>query len=276
MPHERGSKPSAEPTRSHSRKADSGDSAPNGVRMVVGANRGIGLALVEAQLRDPGVQRVIATHRPTANLKELDGLAETYGEKLLPQPLDVSSESSMDGFARFLASLEGGIDLTIHAAGILHEDGMQPEKSLGQCDPSGLLRMFRVNAIGPLMVARALMPTLRRDRPFVFAAISAMVGSIGDNRLGGWYGYRASKAALNQFVRTLANECRVRHPSGAIVSVHPGTTDTGLSRPFQKNVDPQKLASPRQTAQRILALLNSVDAGRSGRFLHWDGSTIPW
>ncbi|HET6566245.1 MAG TPA: SDR family NAD(P)-dependent oxidoreductase, partial [Xanthomonadales bacterium] len=115
-----------------------------------------------------------------------------------------------------------------------------------------------------------------RSQPFIFAALSAMVGSISDNRLGGWYGYRASKAALNQFIKTLANECRLRHPKAAIVAIHPGTTDTELSRPFQANVKPEKLYSADQTAQRILALVHSLDAGKAGRFYHWDGSEIPW
>ena len=103
-----------------------------------------------------------------------------------------------------------------------------------------------------------------------------MVGSIGDNRLGGWYGYRASKAALNQFVRTLAIECRHRHPRSAILAVHPGTTDTALSRPFQRRVDPEKLYNPERTAERILRLAAGFSPADSGRFFNWDGTEIPW
>jgi NAD(P)-dependent dehydrogenase (short-subunit alcohol dehydrogenase family) len=103
-----------------------------------------------------------------------------------------------------------------------------------------------------------------------------MVGSIADNRLGGWYGYRASKAALNQFIRTLAIECRIRHPRATILAIHPGTTDTDLSRPFQRNVKPGKLYTPQQSAARILQVVQNSGTGDSGRFLNWDGSEIPW
>ena len=103
-----------------------------------------------------------------------------------------------------------------------------------------------------------------------------MVGSIGDNRLGGWYGYRASKAALNQFVRTLANECRASHPRATILALHPGTTDTELSRPFQRQLEPGQLYTPEQTADRILRLASGLGVADSGRFFNWNGTEIPW
>jgi NAD(P)-dependent dehydrogenase (short-subunit alcohol dehydrogenase family) len=136
--------------------------------------------------------------------------------------------------------------------------------------------LFEVNSVAPLMTARALLPAQPRKKRFVFAALSAMVGSIGDNRLGGWYGYRASKAALNQFMRTLSNECRVSHPQAAVVALHPGTTDTALTRPFQRNIDPQRLYTPEQTAERLLSVIDGLKPADSGRFFNWDGSEIPW
>lgn len=244
--------------------------------MVIGASRGIGLALVRAQLANPGVRKVIATLRPSSNREHLDQLSRVYGQRLLLQPLDVTCEASLQAFRRFMLNQQGGVDLTIHAAGILHSENLTPEKSLSQCNADHLMRLFQVNSVGPLMVAGALLPAMHRKRPFTFAALSAMVGSIGDNRLGGWYGYRASKTALNQFVKTLANECRIKHPAGSIVALHPGTTDTDLSRPFQKNVRPGKLYSPDLTARRLLGVLDHVGAAQSGRFLNWDGCTIPW
>ncbi len=126
------------------------------------------------------------------------------------------------------------------------------------------------------MVAGALISAQSRQRHFKFAALSAMVGSIGDNRLGGWYGYRASKAALNQFIKTLANECRIKYPNAAIVAIHPGTTDTDLSRPFQRSVKPGKLYTPEQTASRILTVIEAIRPEQSGQFFNWDGSPIPW
>lgn len=248
----------------------------SGLRLVIGGNRGIGLALVEAQLGRPEVSRVIATHRSAADLSELSRLSRQYAGKLQLQPLDVTSESSLQAFGRLMALQPTGIDLAIHAAGLLHDKKIAPEKSLSQCNSSHLMRLFQVNSIGPLMVAGTLLPTQSRSQRFTFAALSAMVGSIGDNRLGGWYGYRASKTALNQFIRTMANECRLKYPRAAIVAIHPGTTATELSRPFQKNVREGKLYTPEVTAKRLLNVLESMDENRSGQFLNWDGSTIPW
>jgi len=248
----------------------------SGVRMVVGGNRGIGLALVEAQLAMADVNRVIATYRPGSETRKITSLERTHGNRLLLQPLDVTDEESIGQFTQFVADQTAGIDLTICATGLLHDDTVKPEKSLVQCDAVSLKRLFEVNSIGPLMVARALLPVYQRKRRFTFAALSAMVGSIEDNRLGGWYGYRASKAALNQFIKTLSNECRFKFPRASIVAVHPGTTDTRLSRPFQRNIDGGRLYSVDQTAKRILGVLESLEVDQTGMFLNWDGSTIPW
>ncbi|MBT8048262.1 MAG: SDR family oxidoreductase [Xanthomonadales bacterium] len=244
--------------------------------LVVGANRGIGLALTTALLEDGDVKRVIATHRPGGDLVHLDELATHYGVKLIPQVLNFEQNDGLENFTKFLSNLEKPVDLAIHAAGILHEDGIEPEKSFSQCKTENLRRIFEVNSIGPLMVAQALLKAQPRKHPFTFAALSAMVGSIGDNRLGGWYGYRASKSALNQFIKTLSIECRNRYPYASIVAIHPGTTDTDLSRPFQRGVKPGKLYTPDQTAARILSVVRSVDQNQSGQFFNWDASQIPW
>jgi NAD(P)-dependent dehydrogenase (short-subunit alcohol dehydrogenase family) len=251
------------------------DSAANGIRLVVGASRGIGLALAQAQLADTGVRQVVATCRPTSDQRKLDRLARQHGDRLRRIDLDVTDPNSLRSFGEQLGQLPGNVDIAIHAAGMLHEDALQPEKSLADCNARNLLRMFEVNSIGPLMVARELLKTTGR-RPFTFAALSAMVGSITDNRLGGWYSYRASKAALNQFIKTLAIECRFRHPGTIVLAIHPGTTDTDLSRPFQRNVKPGKLYAPEQTAARILEVIQNRGLADSGRFLSWDGSEIPW
>jgi len=248
----------------------------NGLRLVIGASRGIGLALAAAQLDDPAVRRVIATHRPGSDMAGLRALQDRSGERLALHALDATRADDLDAFGEFLAAQDGGVDLAIHAAGLLHDGELQPEKSVAQCDPAALQRLFAVNAIAPLMTARAVLEAQPRSRRFNFAAISARVGSIGDNRLGGWYGYRASKAALNQFLRTLSVEDRRRHPNGAVVAIHPGTTDTDLSRPFQRNVAPGKLYTPAETAGRILRVLEHLGPADSGRFFDWDGSEIPW
>jgi NAD(P)-dependent dehydrogenase (short-subunit alcohol dehydrogenase family) len=244
--------------------------------LVVGANRGIGLALVRTLLETDDVKRVIATHRPDAGLNELNELSSRYPGRLDLQVLDFETKDSLEAFSGYLARQEHPVDLAIHAAGILHEGNVEPEKSFVHCDTGNLRRIFEVNSIGPLMVAQALLKAQPRKHAFTFAALSAMVGSIGDNRLGGWYGYRASKSALNQFIKTLSIECSNRFPNAAIVAIHPGTTDTDLSRPFQRGVKPGKLYTPDQTASRILSVLHSLGPDDSGRFLNWDAGQIPW
>jgi NAD(P)-dependent dehydrogenase (short-subunit alcohol dehydrogenase family) len=244
--------------------------------MVIGANRGIGLALIEALLGADNDSKVIAVHRPSAELGSLQLLVGNYGDRLQLRSLDFTHDESLQAFGEYLREQKGGIGLTIHAAGMLHAGDIQPEKTIKQCRASHLQRLFEVNSIFPLLVAQALLSAQSPKHPFTFAALSAMVGSIGDNRLGGWYGYRASKSALNQFIKTLSIECRSKFPHASIVAIHPGTTDTGLSNPFQRNVPPGKLYTTQQTASRILAVVRALDEKQTGQFLNWDGNQIPW
>jgi len=246
------------------------------VKVIVGGASGIGLALAREQLRDETLNRLIVTHRPGRSSSGLENLALQHPARVRTLELDITDPAGLEQFARYLADLERGVDTCIHAAGLLHDENVFPEKSLEQCETTSLVRLFEVNSIGPLMVAGALLAAQPRQQPFKFIALSAMVGSIGDNRLGGWYGYRASKAALNQFIKTLANECRTRFPRAAIMAIHPGTTDTSLSGPFQHNVPPERLYTPAKTAKRILSVIESADRKSSGRFFNWDGSEIPW
>jgi NAD(P)-dependent dehydrogenase (short-subunit alcohol dehydrogenase family) len=247
--------------------------APDSVAVVVGASRGIGLAIVRRLLERAEIARVYASYRDAATAT---GLLSLDDERLVGLRADVTDEASIRSLAARIRDGEKAPTLVIHAAGILHEAGMQPEKSLAQCRPEPLKRAFEVNSIGPLLLARAIIPLMPRRRPAHFAALSAMVGSIGDNRLGGWFGYRASKAALNQFMRTLAVECRRTHPELCITAIHPGTTDTGLSRPFLANVRPDKLYTADRSADRILRVVVSGKPEESGRFMNWDGRPIPW
>lgn len=241
--------------------------------VVIGASRGIGLAITEALLEWPELQAVCATYR---SLESADGLFRLADTRLQRFRVEVTETATLEELA---ASIEGlGLQpgLVIHCAGILHEPGLQPEKALWQCDPAALQRLFAVNSIAPLMTAKALLPLMPKNQPTQFAALSAMVGSIGDNRLGGWYGYRASKAALNQFLKTLAIECRRTHPGLCVTAIHPGTTDTALSRPFQGNVRPGKLYRAEQSARRILDVVMTGTPETSGRFVNWDGNPLPY
>jgi NAD(P)-dependent dehydrogenase (short-subunit alcohol dehydrogenase family) len=136
-------------------------------------------------------------------------------------------------------------------------------------------RSYRINAIGPALVARHFLPLLAADRKSAFAALSARVGSIGDNGLGGWHAYRASKAALNMLLKTLAIELARRNPGALCVGLHPGTVDTGLSRPFQRGVPEGKLFTPRQSARLLLNVLDGLSTEHTGQVFAWDGQRIP-
>lgn len=254
--------------------ADSG--GLSGAALVIGANRGIGLELVRTLLSREGIPSVLATHRAESGIEPLRDLERQHPGRLQLLPLDFSEQDSLARFRDQLLARNPGLSLVIHAAGMLHEGELLPEKSLDQCEAERLLRLFEVNSIGPLLTARSVLSVQPRKSRLTYAAISAMVGSIGDNRLGGWYGYRASKAALNQFMRTLAMECRTKFPGACIVSIHPGTTDTELSRPFQARIPRERLYSPERTAGRILNVLSGLRPEHTGRFYNWDGTQIPW
>jgi NAD(P)-dependent dehydrogenase (short-subunit alcohol dehydrogenase family) len=170
----------------------------------------------------------------------------------------------------------GKLHLVVNCAGILHESTLQPEKSLKRINPEHLLRYFQVNSISSLLLAKHLLPLFRHGEKSLLAAISAKVGSIGDNQLGGWYGYRASKAALNMFMRNVAIEYLRTSPRTIVVLLHPGTTDTHLSQPFQKNVPAGKLFSVERTVSQLLEVMENLDEGDSGQFFSWDGSRLPW
>lgn len=167
-------------------------------------------------------------------------------------------------------------ELVIAATGLLHGPGLAPEKTYRSLNRESLTDVFAVNAVGPALLAKHFLPLAPPRSKSVFAAISARVGSIGDNRLGGWHSYRASKAALNMLIRTLAIEHKRSRPFGACVALHPGTVDTPLSRPFQSNVPQGGLFSASHAAGQLLEVISGLEPEQTGRFFAWDGSEIPW
>lgn len=245
----------------------------NSTVLVQGASRGIGLGLVEAILEAGPGFRVIATCRDPGNAKALDALA---CDRLAVRALDVTAPSRIDALADDLKAEGVRLSLVINAAGILHGPDFAPEKKLEDLDASALERIFAVNTFGPALMLKALRPLMARDGKAVFAAISARVGSIGDNSLGGWYAYRASKAALNQVLHTAAIEFGRRNKNVIVAALHPGTTDTGLSKPFQANVPNEKLFSVKQTCEYLLQVIENLTTDDSGGFFAWDGKRIEW
>lgn len=186
--------------------------------------------------------------------------------------LDVTDEHSIAEAAAVL-SAQGSLDLLIDATGFLHDESITPEKTLDSVKPTALLWSFANNAIGPLLLAKHFHALLPRKGKSVFATLSARVGSIGDNRLGGWYAYRMSKAALNMALRTAAIEIARKRPDALCLALHPGTVATRLSAPFGGDAD---MVRPETAARRLLGVIDGCDASRTGSFLAYDGSEIPW
>ncbi|TVQ29073.1 MAG: SDR family NAD(P)-dependent oxidoreductase [Geminicoccaceae bacterium] len=233
----------------------------------MGAGGGIGGAFTEILAGDPAVGRLDAFAR---------GPIQVEAAKLRAHHLDLDDEASLDAMAAVLGEGEP-LDLVIVATGLLHgPDGFAPEKTWRQLERERLLRSFAVNAVGPALVAKRVLPLLRRDGKAVFAALSARVGSIEDNQLGGWYAYRASKAALNQLLRTLSIELARRAPEAVCVGLHPGTVETNLSAPFRSGVAADKLFEPSFAAARLLSVLDGLTAADTGGLFAWDGQRLPF
>jgi len=241
--------------------------------LIQGASRGIGLGLVKALLQDDAGVRVIATCREPGHAESLQALA---CDRLSIRPLDVTVPSQFETLAGDLKAQGIRLSLVINAAGVLHGEGFGPEKKLEDLDADALAKVFAVNTFGPALLLKALRPLMAREGKVVFAAISARVGSIGDNRLGGWYAYRASKAALNQMIRTAGIELGRRNKNAIVAALHPGTTDTGLSEPFQANVPAEKLFSVERTCGYLLDVIDGLSIDDSGGFFAWDGQRIEW
>ena len=245
--------------------------------LVQGSSRGIGLSLAETLLASDRVERVVACARRPHESPGLEELVRRYGERLLPVELDVTRPEQIADAAEMLRAQGIRPKLVINVAGLLHAgDGLAPEKRLEDLDYGHLQRVFAVNVLGPALLIRHLLPLMSGDGKAALAALSARVGSIGDNRLGGWYAYRSSKAALNQILRTTSIEARRRFKNVIIAGLHPGTTDTELSRPFQANVSEDKLFSPGFVAERLLTVIDGLSTDDSGGFFAWDGQPIPW
>lgn len=200
----------------------------------------------------------------------------TAGLRRGERRLDLTDDASLQALAEQVGAALQPLRLVICTAGLLHDGELQPEKRLSQVRRPHLERSFAVNAFGPLLLAQALESQLPRDLPVHFVSLSARVGSIGDNRAGGWYSYRAAKAAQNQLLHTLALEWRRRLPLACVTLFHPGTTATGLSEPFRSGVAAPSLFSPERAAGQLLDQLADRGPAQSGEFVAWDGQPIPW
>lgn len=233
---------------------------------VIGASGGIGQAVCRHLAADRGVAAIHAFSRSSVRLDS---------DKITSHRIDIEDEESVENAAAEIDGVE--FDMVLVLTGILHdEDAMQPERRLSELTPQNLKKAFAINTIGPAMVAKHFLPRLKRNTKTVFGALSARVGSIADNRLGGWASYRSSKAALNQILRTISIEHARRYKESIVVGLHPGTVDTGLSKPFTGSTPPEKLFTPEQSAGYLLAVIDGLKPEDSGGLFAWDGQKIEY
>ena len=229
---------------------------------IFGASGGIGKALCSA-LMERGAKVHAGSRSGGAHVEGAQGFR-----------FDLADEASIAAAAETMR--DDPPDLVLVATGVLTlADGTGPERSYKALDGAAMGEVFALNTIGPALIAKHMLPLLPRQKRCVFAALSARVGSISDNRLGGWHSYRSSKAALNMLVRNFAIELGRTHKEAVVAALHPGTVDTALSEPFQGNVPDQQLTEPMEAAQNLLAVIDGLSPSDSGGHFDWQGETIP-
>lgn len=239
--------------------------------VVQGAGRGLGLAFAHHAIsagathlyltaRDPESSEGYRQLMPSANIQWFNM------NFLHPEQIAITGEAILAAAPQ--------IDRIITTAGVLYDAKIQPEKRVGALDPDAMLHLYQVNAMGPVLFLKSLWPALRRTHPITVASLSARVGSIADNRLGGWYSYRASKAALNQYMRTLSIELARYNDQAKIVTLHPGTVKTSLSQPFRSHVAKEQLKSAADSAAQLWTVLDQLSPNDSGGFFAYDGQPI--
>lgn len=223
--------------------------------VIIGARGGIGAALADALDLGSSYANVIRLHRES------------------DLSVDILDEASIATAAASLADTHPPVQLVIVATGLLHSAGKGPEKSLRELEPDWMMQNYRVNAVGPALVAKHFLPIMAKQGPICFAALSARVGSISDNSLGGWHSYRASKSALNMLIRNIAIEWQRKNPQSIIVGLHPGTVETALSAPFKGNPAHERF-TPARAAKSLLGVLQQLKPEQSGQIFAYDGTPI--
>lgn len=230
---------------------------------VIGASGGIGSAFVEHLIENENVKTIYALSRSEKTFER---------DKVISGAIDLTDEDSVHAAA---AKIDGDLHLVIVASGMLHDENIKPEKSLRDLNMDSFQKVFATNTFGPALAAKYFLPKLPREGKSLFAALSARVGSIEDNQIGGWYTYRASKAALNMILKNAAIETGRRYKEAAVIGVHPGTVDTELSQPFQGNVD-HEIFSPKQSAKYLLNVVDQRNAEDTGKIFDWENKEIPY
>lgn len=237
---------------------------------VIGATGGIGQALIQQLANISDIEHIYAYSRTPPDTPS--GISQSDISNISYFPLDYRNEQSIADAAAALNNTR--LDLVIVATGVLHGENFTPEKSIKSLHPESFEEVFQLNTLGPMLVAKHFLPYMNKNKTTVFTALSARVGSISDNRLGGWYSYRASKAALNMMLKCLAIESRMRYPDLIIAGLHPGTVNTALSAPFQKKVPAGKLFTVTQSAEHLLTVIDKLQPNDSGKLMAWNGQEV--
>lgn len=240
---------------------------------IFGASGAIGTAFVNAFANHKGNH----VHAFSRSNKKFDQ------ENVQSHQFDIQDETSIEK-AIASASLNTTLDIVIITTGILHQNLNEtddtipfgPEKSLSDLTAEKFQKLFNINTIGPALIAKHTLPLMKKDKTSIFCALSARIGSISDNRLGSWYAYRASKAALNMIIKTASIEMQRRRYKTIVVGLHPGTVDSQLSEPFQRSVSKDKLFSPEYSVSKMLTIIENLSPEDTGKIFAWDGQEIPY
>jgi NAD(P)-dependent dehydrogenase (short-subunit alcohol dehydrogenase family) len=244
--------------------------------LVVGAARGLGWGFVKHLLEHSDYAPIFAVCRNPEKAAELQHLQDSSSGRVRVLSGDVTQEADVERIAVQIKEQAGSLHFLINCVGYLHNDQHGPEKSLRQINAEQMHEAMRVNTLPTVFLAKHLHRLFRHPSPSIFAAISARVGSIADNRAGGWYSYRASKAALNMLMSNIAIEFHRVAPQTKVVALHPGTVATNLSAPFQKNVAAEKLFTVEYSVASMMESLEKTTKNPLGELIAWDGEKIPW
>lgn len=243
--------------------------------LLFGGGHGIGLALIEKMLEQPLIEKVFTTYRNEEKAKDLFSLQEKYPKILEIHKLDPLDELSLEKYSDQLQEKKIELDLIGNSIGFLDEENIKPEKRLEDIQIESLLRYFSVNSIPTVLIAKYFYKLFSKESVSSYFSLSAKVGSIEDNGMGGWYGYRSSKCAQNMFIKNIALEFRRKKLKIITLAIHPGTTITKLSEPYISHTN-LKLHTPLNTAENIIKVLNNRSLDETGCFFSWDGTVIPW
>ena len=230
---------------------------------IIGSSGAIGRAFLDAYIADKEISNIYSISRTEVELND---------ERIIHINIDVTDEVSVKAAASKIG--ENRLDKLIVATGILHTELFGPEKSIKDIKIENFVKIFSVNAFGPALIGKYFLPLMKKDKKSIAAFLSARVGSISENKLGGWYAYRASKSALNQIIKNFSIEAKRTNPTGIIIGLQPGTVKSKLSEPFQKNVKKGKLLLPKDSVKSLIRVIENVMQNDSGKIFDWKGEEI--